>query len=59
MSKRVHSDQEKSRAIQHPEIDMAETGVETHGMQYIVVGHMILCQWGCWRDPVGIMWRVA
>ena len=26
MSKGVHSDQEKSRAIQHPEVDMAETG---------------------------------
>ena len=47
MSKRVHSDQEKSRAIQHPEIDMAETGGNTW-YAVSLLGHMI-------SVPVGML----
>lgn len=47
MSKRVRSDQEKSRAIQHPEIDMAETGGNTW-YAVSLLGHMI-------SVPVGML----
>ena len=47
MSKGVHSDQEKSRAIQHPEMDMAETGGNTW-YAVALLGHVV-------SVPVGML----
>ena len=52
MSKGVHSDQEKSRAIQHPEMDMAETGGNTW-YAVALLGHVVSVPVGMLAGPCG------